>query len=102
MSTVVFAILVLVSSLYRPVVENLGFPGPSDSEHLESPTAHVLLLGTEADAREVVEDPHYRQGRYCQHHPQDAKEAPAYYHGQQDRDRGYAGSWMKTSLWLGE
>lgn len=64
MSTVVFAILVLVSSLYRPVVENLGCPGPFDSEHLESPTAHVLLLGTEADAREVIEDPHNRKSRY--------------------------------------
>jgi hypothetical protein len=57
------------------------------SSCLEIPTVHMLILCMEADAKEVVEDPHHRQSRYCQHHPEDAEECPAYYHGQQDRDR---------------
>ena len=51
------------------------------------PTAHTLIPRTKADAKEVVEDPYHRQSRYGQHHPHDAEESPAHYHGQQDRDR---------------
>ena len=51
------------------------------------PTALALNPRTKAGAKEVVEDPHHRQGRYYQHHPHDAEESPAHYHGQQDRDR---------------
>src|SRR3712207_7680789 len=51
------------------------------------PYTTLFRSRTKADAKEVVEDPQYCQGRYGEHHPHDTEESPADYHSQQDRDR---------------
>ena len=82
------SVMVAQEGIVAPVMvagwsEALG----AQSTKVKIPAVHMLLRGTQADAKEIIEDPHHRQSRYGQHHPHDTEESPTHDYGQQDRDR---------------